>query len=323
MKILIRLPDDFEERLLTFPFLHALHEDFSETIEDRVIPPDLHLMTRKENIECLHLLPFNAFYHELDDEDTKNMFSMHRAAQNAKIVNPELYVCLTSENKDASVGLSLKIKDRLGFGEGKNKWVLNRYTDRVEGMHRCEQYFSLLKYFTNNDYSRFPAVEGRKVEPVIEDWEMLPYKVVDLTLDSEGEIDEKWIEFISFFENKKFIFQCSEMGEDIYNTKIQKFVEKLSPQNIYEVHHYENAIEFAKLVRYADAFVSKAGALSHIASYNGTKTFAIFEEGDPQLTGPLYNLGNTTFLSHSDGTLQTDGKLDFSKLTDRIIDEVS
>ncbi len=51
--IAVKLPFDLQERVHTFPFLHALRDFYPDA--------EFHFITPKKNIEVLNLLPFTAF----------------------------------------------------------------------------------------------------------------------------------------------------------------------------------------------------------------------------------------------------------------------
>jgi ADP-heptose:LPS heptosyltransferase len=306
MVIVIRLPDSMEDRFHTFPFLHQLKRHFQQLHleqeeeqekerEEGVAELEIHFITHKNNIDILNLLPFKAYYHELMDEDILSVFAMHRFCVNAKILKEvDYFFCLTSSIVDATIGYNLKAKYQVGFKDGIGTMLFKQRTMRSSGLHKVEEYLKLLSEFTKADYHNAPKVFSRRLDEVIPERDLYPYITVNLSVDSEFNVKEEWQEFFEFFENKKFILFCDQIDTNLQRIKIEMFIKKLNPKNIYEIREYDkDHIYFAKIFSYTQAFISYEGPLVHLASYTGAHSFVIFDKSNPQLSAPLYFLGLT------------------------------
>ena len=57
--IVVKLPFDLQERILCFPLLHKIREKYPKA--------EIHFISPKKEIEVLNLLPFTAYYHEVEE----------------------------------------------------------------------------------------------------------------------------------------------------------------------------------------------------------------------------------------------------------------
>jgi ADP-heptose:LPS heptosyltransferase len=314
MNILVRFPDDLTERLLAFPFLQALHHHFKDHENFK-----LHILTAKKNIDVLYLLPFNAFLHELAEEDIKSMFSMHRIAHLIKLdETPDHFFCLMPEMKDTSIGLSLQIKNRFGFEDGKGKWMMNKTIRRPVNRHKSEEYLELLSLLTGKSYDRMGAIEARNIEASDPEREKFPYFILDLKLGEEDQISEEWAEFLNMLENKKVLLMMSGIGQDIARIKLEFFKKKLNGKNKVETYYLSDLIDFAKIVKGAYAFIGPNSPMIHISSYLGIRTFALFQDDQARNTSPIFSMGQVILMEPDPKTK----KLPMSAIIDRLVSEL-
>lgn len=289
--IAIKLPFDLQDRLLTFPFLHALNNKYPDA--------EIHFITPKKEIEVLNMLPFKAFYHEFDEDEIRTIFDVHRYTANAKIFNVDLYISLTNSFADACLGLGLRAKKRLGFSDGWKTLVLNQKLPRPIGQHVCEDYFSLLKTHLGHEIDTKVKVMSRELPPVIEDWDKLPYIAINLAPMRDAVISSEWIEFISFFENQRLIFFSSE-DQVRFHMQFEPFLARLPKKNLYTFHIYKDWIDLAKVLCYAKGVVTYNGPLASYSSYVGSKTLIMYDQEDPQRHAPLYFLSDVVMLGSVD-----------------------
>ncbi len=294
MNIVIKLPNNTRDRILTFPFLHSLHKYFAKKIEENEEEEEevlnFHLISLKADIDILNLLPFHAYYHELDDTDVKNVFSAHRACVTFKIDRPDIYISTTESFVDASLGKQLGIKTKVGFEIGKNKWLFNKRIDFLEGQHQSVQYFNLLRAFTD-ELPTIPNATSRKLDPVYKDWSEKPYTVINLDL-IDGKVNSEWIEFFDLFENKTFVLLCKELPLVEQNVFLQDYVNKLPTKNSYKIFIYNSNIDFGKLISYAVTLVTHESYIMHLSAYIGAYVFYLNKVENLKLTGAEYFAGN-------------------------------
>lgn len=292
MIVAVKLPNDLTERIATFPFLQALDEQLrfiaKEDPEDDTY--QIHLISVKKGIDVLNLLPFEAFYHELSEEDTKSVFSMHRGCGHFNFPQGvDKFISTTTSFVDASIGKNIKAAESIGFEVGKNKWLLNTKIPHKEGLHKSDEIAPLIKTFAIEKVE-IPNAYSRKIQEVYLDWRENPYMVIDLDL-VDDEINPEWKDFISECTNKRFVFMCSELAAGLQRPKVEEFFAELPENNTYKFFKYESNIDFSKVVTYSLAFVTKNSALMSVATYCGAKTFFLNQNTNMKVVGPKYFRG--------------------------------
>jgi ADP-heptose:LPS heptosyltransferase len=289
--IAIKLPFDLQERILTFPFLHAIHDKYPEA--------ELHIITPGKDIEVLNLLPFKAFYHEFDEDEFSNVFDVHRYCVHAKIFNVDLFISLTNSFSDATIGLSLRAKHRLGFSDNWKTLVLNQKTKRPVGHHLCEDFFELYKAHVNANVDLKLKVMSRDLLPVVPEWDTNPYVAINLTPMRDAVIDEEWMKLVHSFDKQRVIFFSSEDRERVHPL-IDQFMARLPLKNSYSFFLQKDWIDLSKMLAYARGVITYEGPLASVSAYVGAKTLIIYDRHDPQKEGPFYFLSDIALFTSRD-----------------------
>jgi ADP-heptose:LPS heptosyltransferase len=291
--IAIKLPFDLQERLQSFPLLHCINEKFPNA--------DIHFFTPLKQIEILNLLPFKAFYHELNEDELTNVFDVHRYSVNAKIHNVDLFISLTNSFLDASLGLALKAKERLGFADGWKKHLFTHKHPRPVGHHLAEDFLSLYSTYTNESPAKIKVL-SRELTPTLSDWDNLPYLAINISPLRQAAIEDELAELINFFENQRIVLFSSE-DQDKAQLLLQPFLHKLNKKNIYVNFIYEDWIELAKMLAFSRGVITFNGPVASMAAYVGSRTLVLYDSEDPQQVGPYYYLSDVMTLSVNDPTL--------------------
>ena len=292
--IAIKLPFDLQERILTFPFLHAINSKYPLA--------EINIITPRKDIEILNLLPFKAYYHEFDEDELNNIFDVHRYCVHAKIFNVDLFISLTNSFADASIGFSLRAKKRLGFSDNWKTLLFNQKTKRPVGHHYCEDFFELYKAHVNANVDLKLKVISRDLQPVVPEWDTNPYVAINLTPMREGVIDEEWMKLVHSFDKQRIIFFSSEDRERV-TPLIDQFIARLPLNNSYAFYLQKDWIDLAKMLAYARGVITYEGPLASIAAYVGAKTLIIYDRHDPQKEGPFYFLSDIALLTSKDSSV--------------------
>lgn len=292
--IAIKLPFDLMERILSFPFLHAIREKYPKA--------DLHFITPKKEIEVLNLLPFSAYYHEFDEDEIGNVFDVHRYCANAKLYNVDLFISLTNSFADACLGLGLRAKKRVGFSDNWKTMVLTHKTPRPVGHHLVEDHFALYKELVGANVDTKLKVMSRDLTPIVQDWDSLPYIAINLSPLRKAVIEEEWAQLVSMFENQRIIFFSSDESVKV-QMLIEPFLASLPKKNTYVNFTYKNWIELARMLAFSKGVISYSGPAVALSAYVGSKTLALYEHEDPQRTGPFYFLADVTVMGVNNPTL--------------------
>lgn len=300
MNVSIKLPNDLRGKILSFPFIHAFVKEAKKRLnEDEEEILNLHLISNKENIDVLNLLPFNAYYHEIDNEDLKTVFTIHRGVANLKIDKTDLFISTTESFVDASIGKNLKADVSAGFQVGKNAFLLKKKIP-LTGSHQSEQIFSLIKSIVEDELPSMPNVCSREVTPLYADWNMNPYFVINLSLQGK-EIHPEWTELINLFEHLNIVLMCDLIPIDDQEEIIGEFVKGLSTKNNYKIYKHESNINFAKMVTFSWCFVSEDSPLVQLAAYCGAEIFHLNRKENQDKFGPQYFIGDVTRFSANRG----------------------
>jgi ADP-heptose:LPS heptosyltransferase len=292
--IAIKLPFDLQERLLAFPFLHQIRSHYKNA--------DLHFITPKHNIEVLNLLPFTAYYHEFDEGEIKTVFDVHPFTANAKIFNVDIYISLTNSFVDACLGLGLRAKKRVGFSDDWKTLVLTHKTPRPRGHHVTEDYFALYRELIGSEVDTKLRVMSRDLNPVIADWDSLPYIAINLAPLRSAIIEDELAELINYFENERIVLFASE-DQEKFQLLLEPFLAKLSKKNIIIHFLYPSWIELGKMLAYARGVITFNGPLANLSAYVGAKTVVMYDSEDPRRYGPYYYLADSMILEVNDPTL--------------------
>lgn len=311
--IAIKLPFDLQERILTFPFLHAISEYYPKA--------DLHFITPEKEVEVLNLLPFRAYYHLFDEDEIKTVFDVHPYTANANIYNVDLFVSLTNSFPDACLGVGLRAKKRVGFSDEWKTLVLNRKMKRPVGHHVCEDFLKLFELATGEPVNQRLKVSSRALSRIIED--ETPYLAINLAPLRSASIDDDWVELISKFEGQKILL----FGSDD-QVRLKPLLDTLLPtlpkRSTYEIFTYKDWIELARMLAHAQGLITYSGACGTLGAYVGCRVLALYENEDPQRTGPFYFLSDVVVMGINNPTLVNSSPQD-KVLKDRVrfdLDEV-
>jgi len=318
MDIVIKLPNNLKEKMLTFPMLHVLEKELRKNLdEEKEEQLNIHLMSLKDNIDVLNLLPFSAYYHEFELDDLKTVFTMHRACVNFPLNNVDIFLSTTESFVDASIGKTLKAPLTIGYGLGKNKFLLKKKVNLLAGRHKADQAFNLLSAFVD-DIPAMPSIFSREVPPHFADWNINPYFIINLSLNKDKEIDEEWAELIDLLERQNIVLMCDSLDQLEQKEVLEKYLKTLSVTNTYKVYEYKSNIEFAKVVSYSWTFISKDSPLVHLTAYCGSHCFYLNSKENIQLTGPLPFVGEVRYFNLSDSAFKEGSDFAYGKIFDEI-----
>lgn len=289
--IAIKLPFDLQERFHTFPFLHAIRELYPKA--------DLHFITPKKQIEILNLLPFQAYYHEFDENEIQNIFDVHRFCVFAKIYKVDLFISLTNGFSDACLGFGLWAKQRLGFSDGWKTLVLNQKTPRPIGHHVSEDFFELYKTHVGQALDTKIKVMSRELPYVISDYDSAPYMAINLSPMRGSIIDPAWKTYMEFLEGQRIIFFATE-DQGAVALQIENFMASLSPRNNYAFFPSRDWIEIGKLLAYAKGCITYSGAAACLSTYVGTKTLIMYDREEPKRQAPFYFMADMNIMEVQD-----------------------
>jgi ADP-heptose:LPS heptosyltransferase len=322
MKIAIKLPDELDKRVLTFPFLHSLKKildkRFEEEDQDEML--ELHFIGLKDHIDVLNLLPFNAYYHEMEKEDLQTVFSVHRAIVTSKLEEMDVFISMTDGFVDASMGKNLKAKETIGFGIGKNKFLFKIKIPYLKGQHLSDIYYQLLKGITQDDLPVIPNVFSRELSAHYADWNMNPYIMVNI--DAKNEVlNPEWKDFFELFEGKNIVVMSDAINPLQQKEFLQEYLKDLPEKNNYKIFEYESNIGFGKVVAYAQTFITFDSPLVHVAAYIGSHTFWLNNKPNVNMT-PQYCIGEVRQFNLTEPQYKEGSDVNYAPIFDEIYEYV-
>ena len=291
MKIAIKLPDSLDQRVLTFPFLHSLKRYLDRQLEqmDEDACYEIHLIANEQYIDVLYLLPFDAFYHEMSDDDLRTVFSVHRAIKNSKMEGIDTFICMTESFVDASIGKNLMASQTVGFNIGKIKFLFKAKVTYLKGQHQSDRYYQLLRGVCESELPVIPDIYSRELSPFYNDWPDSSYTFINLDVKN-NEINEVWKDFFALFKGQRFVLMCDGLDKNYQKDKIQDYLKDLNDNNEYRIFEYQSNIDFGKIVSFSKTFITSDSSLVHVASYVGAHTFWLNKRPNRN-TFPIYSIG--------------------------------
>lgn len=315
MNIVVKLPNDLNERILAFPFLHLLFKTFENKLEEDEFL-NLHLICLKDSIDVLNLLPFKAFYHEVEKEDLKTIFTVHRAIMNLKIDQVDYFISTTDSFVDASIGKNLSAKEKIGFALGKNAWVLTKKVSKLAGRHHTEQIFELLTPFVE-ELPEIPTVYSRDLPPFYADYNENPYTIINLNIQGES-IHSEWNDFFDLFVNQNFILMCTEADIAKQADLLDDYIKELPTKNTYKTFSLESYIDFGKIVNFCKLIVSFDSPIINLSAYCGVKVVHLNQKMDIRNCGPQFFGGDIRHFSLKDPAFKQGNDFNYSKIFDEL-----
>ncbi len=290
--IAIKLPFDLQERILTFPFLHAISEYYPKA--------DLHFITPKKDVEVLNLLPFKAYYHLFNEDDIKTVLDVHPYTANINVYNVDLFISLTNSFPDAALGIGLRAKKRVGFSDNWKTLVLTDKIPRPAGHHVVEDFMNLFQTAVGGQVDKRMRVTSRSLSKIVETTE--PFIAINLSPIREAVIEQEWFDLISMFENQRIVlFFADEQvkGQQL----IQSFIDRLPKTNSYINFVWHDMIELGRMLAQARGVLTYNGACGALSAYVGSRTLILYDIEDPQKTGPFYFLADVAVMGVNNPTL--------------------
>tara|TARA_Y100000385_G_C13051162_1_gene619830 strand:+ start:607 stop:1602 length:996 start_codon:yes stop_codon:yes gene_type:complete len=319
MNVSIKLPNNLRGKILSFPFIHAFVKEAKKRLnEDEEELLNLHLISNSEDIDALNLLPFNAYYHEIEDADLKTVFTIHRACVQLKIPHTDIFISTTESFVDATIGKNLKAQEKIGFQLGKNSFFLNKKIALPSGEHQSAQIFSLIKGFVEDELPSIPRVCSREVKPLYADWNMNPYFIINLSLRGR-DIHPEWVELINLFEHQNIVLMSDGISLEDQEDSLNDYIKTLSTKNSYQVITTESNIDFAKAVSFSWCFISEDSPLVHLAAYCGAEVFHLNRKENTTLYGTQHFIGESEVFSLKNAEYKSGSDFNFSKIFDIII----
>lgn len=294
MNIAVKLPNNLEEIIYAFPFLHKLSELFKNE------NANIHLITGSEEIGVLNLLPFKAFFYQLDKSDVESSLRVVRAYKNSKLNLQEYehYISLTDFKSDILLGKILKAKNIIAFEDTGFDFLINSKVRKLKGRKKTEQFYKLLSALDEIDENNIRNMGSREFE-IAKD--LNEY----IVLDSELLESDDWIEFINLFDQDRVV---------IYGEAPKEYTD-------FKIIAKRNYIEFSKLLYLSKGFITSNYEYALLGAYTGAATFYLETKLNMDEAFEFF-IGKAFKLSLDSSDYQDAEDKDYGQIFDFIYDKI-
>ncbi len=291
-KILVRAPDDQESVILTFPFMHALREEF---------PNDqIHVIGSEEVWELYRFLPFELFLYPFPLRKNTLPGIHHYAYNLHDVFNIDIYFDLIDDFKSAFMGFAFRAKERMGSDEGLKKYLLTKRLAPKFYSSCDKRAMDLLKTHTGKDYSEF-KVFGSEI--ALLKGAINPYILILIDDLKNDENKRKLLHlFLDSFERQKVIFWNYENDDYLEAEARQSFFSSLVDHNPgnndYEFLKSSNYKHLTQLLLASKGTFCDQSWKAQLGAYLGIDTFYW---GDKVLSpSPYFKFSPSTMIMKND-----------------------
>ena len=161
-KVLVKCPPHLENAFLLFPFFMALSEEFPKA--------EINLICEEGTSLAYSFLPFKIRAFERPKDKMSLVQTHHFCANLHDIFNVDLFIDLENTFNSSFMGFNFRVKERVGYGVGWNKYFLTKNYMPVGNVGIEQLSLRLLelyshKVFADLKISRVRS-EGDKVEKI-------------------------------------------------------------------------------------------------------------------------------------------------------------
>ncbi len=279
MKILVRLPNWLGDTVMAVGFMQALQQLYPDAL--------ISVITKKGLQELMDHIPNLQNIFVFNKKDYKGLPGLWRFGKKIKKTEKfDLFFCLPDSFSSAFMGWASGAKKRIGFKNDFRNFLLTNAYKKPNGLHRVEEYISLLELYTATNISqqkvslthRFPKENYIVVNINSEasSRRLTKAKAMEILTDLQKNTQQK-IVLISASKEKEFVDAVINSLSDKNN--IENFAGKTSLSQL------------IKTLASAQTMLSTDSGPAHLANALGTFTVVLFGAGNENNTAP-YNFEN-------------------------------
>jgi lipopolysaccharide heptosyltransferase II len=286
MKILVRLPNWLGDMVMSTAFVQALQTEYPSAEIDVIV---------KKGLEPLiDFIPGIGKSYIFNKEEWKGLRgAYHFGRKIGKEIKYDLFFCLPDSFSSACMAWATGSKKRIGFKKELRSFFFTRSFQKPSGLHRVEEYISLLQLFNNK----------KILSPVIKlktDGHSLPRRII-LNFNSEAESRKMPATkaatvleaIIKETPGAELICIGSMQQKQHVDTILQKVDRASSVIN--KAGQTQTVADLILLIATASAMLTTDSGPAHIANALGIPVVVLFGAGDEKNTAP-YNKDRLTVL---------------------------
>src|SRR5690349_1305234 len=144
MKILVRLPNWLGDMVMSVAFIHELQQQYPAAAISVVAKKGIH--------DILPFFPPLAHQFVFSKEEYKDFTGLLRFGRKIKTTEDfDLFFCLPDSFSSALMGFATGAKKRIGHKKELRNFLLTHSYEKQKGLHRVEEYLSLLHSFNRKE----------------------------------------------------------------------------------------------------------------------------------------------------------------------------
>ncbi len=272
-KVLIKFPTKKDEIFSCFPFVVALSEVMPKT--------EIFIIVEEGHLPAFSFLPFKVKVFQRPKSKT-NLPGTHQLCANLiDVFNIDLFFDLEGSFNSAFLGFNFRAKERVGYEQGWNKYLLNRKYPPMPALDVEARSLFLLEKFTNQNFSDLKIYVRKDVSKPDEKLEALftapeaPKFILVLMNDFHSVVKEieLWKQFFECFENQNFIVYAESN-----QIAISEIFHKLDHKNKLYMHYGDDLGTIKYLLGKVTGVVTNNVWAEGLSIFHGLETISLLEK---------------------------------------------
>jgi lipopolysaccharide heptosyltransferase II len=277
MKILIRLPNWLGDVVMSSAFVKAVLQLYPQAQVDVVI--------KKELSGIAALMPGLHGVHSFSKQEYPGLSGVYQFGKTFRRTEYDLFFCLPDSLSSAVMGFATRARQRIGYGKEGRFFLLTKSYRKQAGLHRADEYLSLLEQFTGEKISE-RSVKLDISEPVKAQRVILNFNSEAVSRRMPIDKGRQLINVLTAtFKNAEFIIVGSPK-EKPYVDELLSGLE--NPERLENYAGKTNLAELCRLMASARVMLTTDSGPAHLANSLGVPTIVLFGAGDEHNTAP-YN----------------------------------
>lgn len=274
-KVLVKFPRKKDEIFACFPFLIALSESLPKA--------EINIVVEEGCMPAFSFLPFKVRVFQRPRLKT-NLPGTHQFCANLiDIFNIDVYFDLEGSFNSAFMGFNFRAKERVGYEEGWNKYLLNRKYPAMPSLDLESRSLLLLEKFLNQQYNDLKIYVRKDSSKPDDKLEALfaapeaPKFILVMLNDFHSVVKEVeiWKQFFDCFENQNFIVYA-----ETNQNAISEILHKMDTKNKLYMHYGEDYQVLKYLLSKVSGVVTNNLWAEGLSSFYGVDVVSLLEKAE-------------------------------------------
>ena len=274
MKILVRLPNWLGDMVMSVGFIDQLQRFYPDA--------EVSVIAKKGIHELLPFFPHIKHSFIFDKKDHPGMKGLWKFGKMIeKVQKFDLFFCLPESFSSAFMGYATGAKKRIGYKKELRNILLTHAYNKEEGLHRVEEYASLLRKFAAKPVSDINVSLQHQ-------FERKDHVVVNINSEASSRrlTNNKAVELLNLVRSSianKIILIGAPKEREFVESVLQRLNDK---KNIESVAGETNLPQLIEVLATAKAMLTTDSGPAHLSNALGTSTIVLFGAGNENNTAP-------------------------------------